>query len=200
MHHRILLEAWINIHKRHFSKSGNTECVIMSQTYNWNIGFKNTQAVLTFWARWHGRWTSSTWSPTPTFVNVFSKQKAGCQNTLPITVPPIMPFRSAGWHSVQAWAASTKPVEQQQQQDGGAHTLHPQLSQELIVTGMSLCLLPRLWNKPLKTQSCTLGRGLGVELRWLAVNWKVKLKREKKKSRAGGLAPVASGAILLTLK
>lgn len=177
----------INIHKHHFSKSGNTECVIISQTYNRNIGvcFKNTQVedrpVLTFWARWHGRWTSSTWSPTPTFVNVFSKQKAGCQNTLPITVPPIMPFRSAGWHSVQAWAASTKPVEQQQQQqDGGAHTLHPQLSQDLIVTGMSLCLLPRLWNKPLRLSHALWAR----TGRWAALTCcelESQIKKWKKK-------------------
>lgn len=90
------------------------------------------------------RWKKS-WATTPT-PPVFSSNtrsvrhlSAKLQRAQP-TVPPIGTRRSQGGNQSVHTGAANKPVGQQRQS-----SLHPQLSQDLMVTGMSLCLLPHRW-------------------------------------------------------
>ena len=108
---------------------------------HWSGGKRSRDSLGTDGTSW-GR----TWSPTPTFTCVFCKQKGqltkhpplsnGCQ----LPVPPIGLLRGAECereaNTFSNRNPDDKPVGRQRE-----HSLRPQLSQILIGTGMSLCLL-----------------------------------------------------------
>lgn len=148
--------------KRQFSslqKPDHTNCETMRQNITLQKHLSEDQCVLACRAWRHRRQTSSEpWSPTPTFMDVFSKQKQVVKTrsqwlSLPMCHQP--------GDTVRACAASTKPVEQQQQPDGGGQHTTPR-TESGFNGDRNVTLLA---STTLKLSRAHTGRGLGVALR-----------------------------------
>lgn len=120
------------------------------------VSFSPLESALTFWACWHENSEKVSWRKKldqHPYSHVITGNKSTQWWEQLITVPPTGISRVSK-QMLEPWAANTSQTCTRQQTCRAAvvaaaaaaaaagNSLHPQLSQDLIVTGMSLCLLP----------------------------------------------------------